>query len=146
MRVCHLNTCPVGIATQDPELRKRFAGKPEHVVNFMRFVAMEVRELMAELGFRTLNEMVGHTECLYIRHAVDHWKTKAWILSAVLYQPPHADGVGTRCLHAQNHKVAEEYDDTTIIPMCRPALESGRRNHGDSPCAQHSAHGGHAPG
>ena len=127
MRVCHLNTCPVGIATQDPELRKRFCGKPEHVVNYMRFVAMEVRELMAELGFRTVNEMVGHTECLYIRHAVDHWKTKGVDLSAVLYQPPHADGVGTRCLYAQNHKVAEEYDDTTIIPMCRPALESGRR-------------------
>jgi glutamate synthase (ferredoxin) len=127
MRVCHLNTCPAGIATQDPELRKRFCGKPEHVVNYMRFVAMEVRELMAELGFRTVNEMVGHTECLYIRHAVDHWKTKGVDLSAILYQPPHADGVGTRCLYAQNHKVEEGYDDTTIIPMCRPALESGRK-------------------
>jgi glutamate synthase (ferredoxin) len=127
MRVCHLNTCPAGIATQDPELRKRFCGQPEHVVNYMRFVAMEVRELMAELGFRTVNEMVGHTECLYIRHAVDQWKTKGVDLSAILYQPPHPDGVGTRCLIAQNHKLEEGYDDTTIIPMCRPALESGRK-------------------
>jgi glutamate synthase (NADPH) large chain len=127
MRVCHLNTCPAGIATQDPELRKRFGGKPEHVVNFMHFVAMEVRELMAELGFRTMNDMIGHTECLFIRNAVDHWKAKGVDLSSVLYQPPLPDTVGRRCMVAQNHKVEGEYDDTTIIPMCRPALESGRK-------------------
>jgi glutamate synthase (NADPH/NADH) large chain len=127
MRVCHLNTCPAGIATQDPELRKRFVGQPEHVVNFMRFVAMEVRELMAELGFRNMGEMIGHTDCLYIRHAVDHWKTKGVDLSAILYQPDVPDTVGRRCLIAQNHKVEEEYDDTTIIPLCRPALENGRK-------------------
>jgi len=127
MRVCHLNTCPTGIATQDPELRKRFCGKPEHVVHYMRFVAMEVRELMAELGFRTMNEMIGHTECLYIRHAVDHWKTKGVDLSPILFQPSIPDSVGRRCQVAQSHKVEEEYDDTTIIPMCRPALESGRK-------------------
>ncbi|HMF13856.1 MAG TPA: FMN-binding glutamate synthase family protein, partial [Gemmataceae bacterium] len=76
MRVCHLNTCPVGVATQDPRLRAKFTGKPEHVVNFMRMIAEEVRELMAQLGFRTLNEMIGHTECLEMRGAVEHYKAK----------------------------------------------------------------------
>jgi glutamate synthase (ferredoxin) len=127
MRVCHLNTCPAGIATQDPELRSRFVGKPEHVVNYMRFVAQEVRELMAELGFRTVAEMVGHTECLLIRNAVDHWKAKGVDLSAILYQPQVPDSVGQHCTITQNHKVAEEYDDTTLIPLCRPALEAGRK-------------------
>jgi glutamate synthase (ferredoxin) len=127
MRVCHLNTCPAGIATQDPELRKRFIGRAEHVVNYMRFVAMEVRELMAELGFRTMGEMIGHTECLYIRHAVEHWKTKGVDLSPILYQPDVPETVGRHCLITQNHKVEEEYDDTTIIPLCRPALENGRK-------------------
>ncbi len=76
MRVCHLNTCPVGVATQDPELRKRFTGDPDHAVNFMRFVAQEVRELMAALGFRTVEEMVGHSECLEMQGALDHWKAQ----------------------------------------------------------------------
>src|SRR6202035_2628913 len=76
MRVCHLNTCPVGVATQDPKLRKNFAGEADHVVNFMRFIAQEVRELMARLGFRTISEMVGHTERLEMRRALDHYKTR----------------------------------------------------------------------
>src|ERR1019366_5025585 len=74
MRVCHLDTCPAGVATQDPELRKKFIGKPEYVVNFMRFIAEETRELMAELGFRTINEMVGHSELLEMDEAIAHWK------------------------------------------------------------------------
>src|SRR5205085_9261393 len=76
MRVCHLNTCPVGVATQDPQLRAKFTGKPEHVVNFMRFIAQEVRELMAQLGFRTFEEMIGHSERLETRKAIDHYKAK----------------------------------------------------------------------
>ncbi|MFL6559680.1 MAG: glutamate synthase-related protein, partial [Bacillus sp. (in: firmicutes)] len=87
MRVCHLDTCPVGVATQNPELRKKFTGEPEHVANFMRFIAMEVRELMAELGFRTINEMIGRTDILETNKAITHWKTKGIDLSALLYQP-----------------------------------------------------------
>ena len=126
MRVCHLNTCPVGIATQDPELRRRFAGKPEHVVNFMRFVAAEVRELLAQLGFRTLAEAVGHSECLEMRHAVDHWKAKGIDLSAILYQPKVAETVGRHCRMAQKHDIEQEFDDRKLIPLCRPALDEKR--------------------
>jgi len=87
MRACHLNTCPVGVATQNPELRKKFAGKPEHVVNFMRFIAEELREVMARLGFRRLEEMVGRVDRLEVRKAVHHWKAKGLDFSNVLHQP-----------------------------------------------------------
>jgi glutamate synthase (ferredoxin) len=127
MRVCHLNTCPAGIATQDPELRHRFAGKPEHVVSFMIFVAREVRELLAQLGFRTLAEAVGHTECLEVRQAIDHWKAKGVDLSAILHQPQVADSVGRHCTMAQNHKLEDEFDDMRLIPMCQPALDEKRK-------------------
>jgi glutamate synthase (ferredoxin) len=127
MRVCHLNTCPVGITTQDPELRKRFTGKPEYVVNFMYFVATEVRELLAQLGFRTVAEAVGHTECLEMREAVEHWKTKGVDLSAVLYQPQVADSVGRHCEMAQKHGIEGEIDDMKLIPMCKPALDEQRK-------------------
>jgi glutamate synthase (NADPH) large chain len=126
MRVCHLNTCPAGIATQDPELRRRFAGKPEHVVNFMRFVAQEARELLAQLGFRTLAEAVGHTECLEMRQALDHWKAKGVDLGAILHQPTVADSVGRRCTMAQNHGIESEFDDMKLIPTCRLALDEQR--------------------
>ena len=85
MRKCHLNTCPVGVATQDPELRKKFAGKPEHAVNFFFFVAEDLRRIMAELGFRTMDEMVGRVDCLVQRTDIDHWKAKGIDLSAILY-------------------------------------------------------------
>ena len=88
MRVCHLNTCPVGIATQDPELRKKFNGKPEFVENFFKFIAEEVRELMAALGFRTMDEMIGRVDVLDTRPALDHWKAHGLDLSAILYDPP----------------------------------------------------------
>ena len=88
MRVCHLNTCPVGVATQDPQLRKKFTGDPEHVVNFMRFVAMEVRELMAHLGYRSFDKMVGRSERLEMRRAVDHWKARN---ARLLADPLQAD-------------------------------------------------------
>jgi glutamate synthase (NADPH) large chain len=123
MRVCHLNTCPVGVATQDPELRKRFAGKPEHVVNFMRFVAEDVREIMAGLGFRTFDEMVGHAECLEMREAVDHWKARGVDLSGILYQPSVDAHAARSCRIAQDHGIELELDDRLLIPACRPALE-----------------------
>ena len=94
MRVCHLNTCPAGIATQDPRLRAKFAGKPEHVVNFMRFIAEEVREIMAQLGFRTVEEMVGRVDRLEPRKAIDHWKAKGLDFSNILYQPDVGPEVG----------------------------------------------------
>ncbi len=87
MRACHLNTCPVGVATQDPELRRRFAGDPQHVVNFMTFIAREVREHMARLGFRTVDEMVGRSDRLEMRPALDHWKARHVDLSRLLARP-----------------------------------------------------------
>jgi glutamate synthase (NADPH/NADH) large chain len=125
MRVCHLNTCPVGVATQDPELRKRFAGAADHVVNFMRFVAEEVRELMAQLGFRTFDEMVGRTECLEMRGAIDHWKARGIDLSAILHQPELPAGVSGICTTVQNHGIETELDDMMLIPRCKAALTDG---------------------
>jgi glutamate synthase (ferredoxin) len=123
MRVCHLNTCPVGIATQDPRLRKKFTGDPAHAANFMRFVAQEVRELMARLGFRTLNEMVGRTEKLEVRHAVDHFKVKGLDFSQILYQPRVPDGAARYCQIPQDHGLDQALDNTTLLGLCRPALE-----------------------
>ena len=127
MRACHLNTCPAGIATQDPELRHRFAGKPEHVVNFMRFVARDVRELLAQLGFRTLAEAVGHSECLEMHAALDHWKAKGVDLSSILYQAEIPASVGRHCTIAQRHGIDDEFDDMKLIPTCRPALDEKRK-------------------
>ena len=98
MRVCHLNTCPVGVATQDPELRKKFNGKPEFVENYFRFVAEDVRELMAQLGFRTMDEMIGRADCLETKPAVDHWKAKGVDLSKILYQPELPEGASRRAV------------------------------------------------
>ena len=126
MRVCHLNTCPVGVATQDPELRKRFMGSPDHVINFMYFIAHEVRELMAELGFRTINEMVGHTECLETRHAVEHWKAKGLDFSSIFHQPPVGEDVGRYCQIPQDHELEKTLDLTVLLDLCRPAIEDGK--------------------
>jgi glutamate synthase (ferredoxin) len=127
MRVCHLNTCPVGVATQNPELRKKFTGSPDHAVNFMRFVAEEARELMAELGFRTINEMIGHTECIEMRPAVDHWKARGLDFSKILYQPDAGEDVGRFCTEAQDHGLEASLDMTKILPLCQPALERGEK-------------------
>src|SRR5881628_2660799 len=127
MRVCHLNTCPVGVATQDPELRKRFAGRPEDVVNFFRFVAQEVRELMAQLGFRKVEDMIGRADCLDVTAAVDHWKARGLDLSAILYSPAMPPEVGRRCVVAQDHGLEKSLDHTTLIPACRDAIERGAR-------------------
>jgi glutamate synthase (ferredoxin) len=123
MRVCHLNTCPVGVATQDPELRKRFTGDPAHAVNFMRFIAQEVRELMAQLGFRTLNEMVGRTDVLEPKKAIEHWKAKGVDLSNMLYQPKVGADVGRYAQMTQDHGLDKALDNTTLLKLCAPALE-----------------------
>jgi glutamate synthase (NADPH/NADH) large chain/glutamate synthase (ferredoxin) len=126
MRKCHLNTCPVGIATQDPELRKKFNGKPEHIVNYLFFVAEEVRQLMAKLGFRTINEMVGRVDKLKITKAVDHWKAKGLDLSPLLMMPEVGPEVPRYCVQAQDHGL-ENILDNTLVELCRPAIEKGER-------------------
>jgi glutamate synthase (NADPH/NADH) large chain len=127
MRVCHLNTCPAGVATQDPRLRAKFAGKPEHVVNFMRFIAEEVRELMAQLGFRTIEEMIGHVERLEPRKAVDHWKAKGLDFSNILYQPDVGPEVGRYCQVKQDHGLDKSLDLTVLLDLCKPAIERGEK-------------------
>jgi glutamate synthase (ferredoxin) len=126
MRVCHLNTCPVGVATQDPVLRKKFTGDPAHVANFMQMIAQEVRELMAQLGFRTLNEMIGRTDKLEMRSAVEHFKAKGLDFSQILYQPQVADSVGRYCQIGQDHGLDKALDNTTLLALCQPALEAGK--------------------
>jgi glutamate synthase (ferredoxin) len=133
MRVCHLNTCPAGIATQDPKLREKFAGKPEHVVNFMRFVAMEMRELMAQLGFRTVEEMVGRVDRLEARKAVDHWKAKGLDFSNLLYQPDAGPETGRYCQIPQDHGLEKSLDLATILELCGPAIERGERVRAELP-------------
>jgi len=127
MRVCHLNTCPAGVATQDPRLRAKFAGKPEHVVNFMRFIAEEVRELMAQLGFCTIEEMIGHVERLEPRKAVDHWKAKGLDFSNILYQPDVGPEVGRFCQIKQDHGLDKSLDLTVLLDLCKPAIEHGEK-------------------
>ncbi len=125
MRVCHLNTCPVGVATQDPRLRERFAGKPEHVVNFMRFIAQDMRELMAQLGFRSVDEMVGRVDRLEPRKAIDHWKARGFDFSNILYQPDVGEEVGRFHSSAQEHGLEDSLDVTTLLALCAPAIEHG---------------------
>jgi glutamate synthase (ferredoxin) len=133
MRVCHLNTCPVGVATQDPTLRARFMGSPDTVVNFMRFIAQEVRELMAELGFRTITEMVGHTEVLEKRRAIEHWKAQGLDFSSIFYQPEVGEGVGRYCQILQDHELEKTLDLTTLLDLCKPAIEEGKQVRAELP-------------
>ena len=121
MRVCHLNTCPVGVATQDPELRKRFAGQPEFVENFFRFIAEDVRELMAQLGFRTMDEMIGRVDKIDVAKAVDHWKAVGVDLSQILYKPVVAPNVAQRCVRAQDHGLDKALDNE-LVQRCEDAL------------------------
>ena len=125
MRVCQKNTCPVGIATQDPELRKNFEGKPEHVVNFMTFIAMEFREIMAELGFRTINEMVGHVECLDTNEATAHWKANGVDLTSIFHKPDVGEEVGGYHQIDQDHGLKDALDNTHLLTLCKPAIERG---------------------
>ncbi|HEX7629391.1 MAG TPA: glutamate synthase-related protein, partial [Candidatus Methylomirabilis sp.] len=124
MRVCHLNTCPVGVATQDPELRKRFTGKPEHVVTFFRFIAEEVREFMAQLGFRTMDEMIGRADRLDMREAISHWKARGLDFSRILYRPEVPPDVAVRHVRPQDHGLDKALDHQ-LISLCRDALEHG---------------------
>jgi len=125
MRVCHLDTCPVGIATQNPELRKKFSGEPQYVVNFMHFIARELREIMAQLGFRTVDEMVGHTERLQPRKDVQHYKAKDLDLSPILYRPDVPPEVGRYHQIPQEHGLEKTLDSQTLLELCRPALDRG---------------------
>jgi glutamate synthase (NADPH) large chain len=126
MRVCHLNTCPVGIATQDPVLRAKFNGKPEFVENFFRFVAEEARELMAEMGFRTIDEMVGRVDRIDARRAVEHWKAKGLDLSSVLHEPALPAPGARRQVQPQDHGL-ERALDNELIEACQPALTARKR-------------------
>jgi len=123
MRVCHLDTCPVGVATQNPELREKFTGDPAHVVNFMRFIAQEMREYMAELGVRTVNEMVGRSEKLEVLRAVEHWKANGLEYAAILYQPKVGPEVGRYCQIPQNHGLENALDNQVLLDLAAPALE-----------------------
>ncbi len=132
MRVCHLDTCPVGIATQNPLLRERFAGQAEHVVNFFHFIAEEVRQFMAQLGFRKLEDMVGRSDLLDMHRAVNHWKAQGLDLSAILYRPEVDADVATHCVTTQDHGIQDALDQQ-LLPLAAPALERGERVEIDMP-------------
>lgn len=127
MRVCNLDTCPVGVATQNPELRKRFAGKVEHLVNFMHFIAREMREEMARLGFRTVDEMIGRVDKLKRDKAFKHWKAKGLDYSKILYQPEESAQTATFCQIKQDHGIEESMDMKELLQLAKPALDKGEK-------------------
>jgi glutamate synthase (NADPH) large chain len=124
MRKCHLNTCPVGIATQDPALRKKFTGTPENVINYFFFVAEQIRQWMAKMGFKKMSDMIGHTELIEMRPALDHWKAKGLDYSQLLFTPPVPGRVSRRCTIKQDHGLVAALDNR-LIELAKPALESG---------------------
>ena len=124
MRVCHLDTCPVGIATQNPALREQFSGRAEHVVNFFQFIAQEIREYMAELGFRKFEDMIGRADLLDTKDAVDHWKAQGLDFSSILYRPAVPEGTPVRQVRFQDHGL-EHALDQKLLPLAAPALERG---------------------
>jgi glutamate synthase domain-containing protein 3 len=126
MRVCHLNTCPVGVATQDPKLREKYSGKPEHVVNMMMFIAEELREIMAELGFAKVDDMVGRVDYLERAKDIEHWKAKEVDLSAILYRPDVGPEIATHCMTEQDHGLATKIDNK-LVELAKPAIESGQK-------------------
>ena len=132
LRKCHLNTCSVGIATQDPELRAKFTGQPEHVINYFFFVADQLREIMASMGFRTVSEMVGRVDMLDTRAAIDHWKARGIDLSNLLHKPDAPDHVATYNSYGQDHGL-EDVLDRRLISECQEAIESGKRVELDLP-------------
>ncbi|GAB3623220.1 glutamate synthase large subunit [Mariniluteicoccus endophyticus] len=129
MRVCHLDTCPVGIATQNPVLRERYTGKAEYVVNFFEFIAQEVREYLAQLGFRSLDEAIGHVECLDVRSAEAYWKAHGLDLSPILHRPEggFSETSPLKSVTTQDHGLDDSLDRTVLIPRARAALESGEK-------------------
>jgi glutamate synthase (ferredoxin) len=124
MRVCHLDTCPVGVATQNPELRAKFSGDPQHVVNFMHFIAQEMREWMAKLGFRSIDEMVGRSDRLEMNAAITHWKARNLDFSEMLYQMDSDDEGGPRTKTKQDHGLEKSLDNRILLDLCKPALEN----------------------
>lgn len=132
MRKCHLNTCPVGVATQDPDLRKRFNGAADHVVNFFRFMVQELREIMAELGYRNINEMVGQVENLEPRDDIRHWKYSKLDLSPILYKEPASQYTGLYCMETQDHGL-QQILDWKLLDAAKPALEKGERVRAEFP-------------
>jgi glutamate synthase (NADPH) large chain len=128
MRKCHLNTCPVGIATQDPRLRAKFQGQPEHVINFFFFLAEQVRAHMAELGFRTFDEMVGRVDMLEVKPGIDHWKAQGLDFSSILYNPPMPARIARRCVQSQDHGLHQSLD-YRLIDYARESLETRQPTH-----------------
>ncbi|HEY4154116.1 MAG TPA: glutamate synthase-related protein, partial [Puia sp.] len=126
MRKCHTNACPVGVATQNPELRKRFTGNADHVVNLFKFLTRELREIMAELGFRTINQMVGQIECLEVNDNVRHWKAKKLNLSPILFKDPASANTGIHNMEEQDHGL-NELLDWKLLAVAKPAIESGQK-------------------
>src|SRR5581483_9202553 len=126
MRKCHLNTCPVGVATQDPELRRKFSGKPEHVINFFYFVAQEIREIMAQMGVRAFSDLIGRSDLLDMRSGIEHWKARGLDFSKVFYRPDAPTGVARRNCEKQDHGL-EKALDHKLISEARPALEEKHR-------------------
>jgi glutamate synthase domain-containing protein 2/glutamate synthase domain-containing protein 1/glutamate synthase domain-containing protein 3 len=133
MRVCHLNTCPVGVATQDPQLRAKFTGDPQSVVNFMRFIAQEVRELMAHLGFRTITEMVGRVDRLDVKTALEHYKARGLDFSKVFHQPDMPADVGRSRQIGQDHGLEHSLDKQLLLKVCEPALARREKVHATLP-------------
>ncbi|HXT11625.1 MAG TPA: glutamate synthase large subunit [Candidatus Angelobacter sp.] len=133
MRVCHLDTCPVGVATQNPKLRERFTGNPDHVVNFMRFIAQELREIMAKLGVRKLEDMIGRTDKLVPWKAIEHWKAKGLDITPILHQPEDCEDTARFRQIAQDHGLEKSLDITRLLNICEPAIERGERVHADLP-------------
>ena len=127
MRVCNLDTCPFGVATQNPKLRAKFDGKPEYVINFMRFIAEELREIMAQLGFRTIDEMVGRSDMLRANKAIKFWKTSGIDLSSILYRPQLDSTVQTHHIIEQDHKLEDTLDYKVLIPLAEPAINESRK-------------------
>ncbi|TSA65813.1 MAG: glutamate synthase large subunit [Sediminibacterium sp.] len=129
MRKCHLNTCPVGVATQDPELRKRFKGDPDHIVNFFKFITEELREIMAELGYRTVNEMIGQVENLEMREGINHWKSGKLDLSPILYKEPAEASTGLYNQETQDHGLSDVLD-WQLLKIAQPAIDHLERVQG----------------
>jgi glutamate synthase (NADPH/NADH) large chain len=130
MRKCHLNTCPVGVATQDEQLRKTFTGDPEHVINFFKFITRELRELMAELGFRTVNEMIGQADCLEARPDISHWKYKQLDLSEVLHKEPASFNTSFYCSEKQDD-VLKDVLDWKLLEAAKPAIDHRQKTYAE---------------
>ena len=142
MRKCHLNTCPVGVATQDPVLRRKFRGQPEHVINYFFFVAEEVRELMAQLGVRKFNDLIGRTDLLDMKHGIEHWKAQGLDFSRIFYMPQMPAEVARYHCEKQDHGL-EKALDNRLIELARAGARARREGHDRDADPQHQPHGRH---